>query len=323
MMRLAVLGLLALSAFAESDTVRARWRFTFTNGDQVHADLRGIRGGTLILRMRAAPNRSVSVHLRDVAKAQRRQDQSGEKAPQTLMPQILRLRDGSALLGRFDGIDQGRLRFAVDSIGPIELDGAEIDELLPAADVVRAYYRSVAPPSAPQGRLRDDRLDAFWIRLGRRDPNQAWDARRALVRAGAGALPGLAVRLKRQPDSPGEIRLLIATLDGDAATARLRAQMRLRELGPVAEPLLRQALREKLSPEVHKRVRVLLEGLPLEGETPPAPPVLRVLRAVRVLEEIGTPEAAALLERLANGAPGVSTTVEARAALDRLRIRGQ
>jgi HEAT repeat protein len=44
----------------------------------------------------------------------------------------------------------------------------------------------------------------------------------------------------------------------------------------------------------------------------------RDLKAVAVLEEIGTPEAKQVLMRLSKGAPGVSLTVEAKAALDRL-----
>jgi hypothetical protein len=55
-----------------------------------------------------------------------------------------------------------------------------------------------------------------------------------------------------------------------------------------------------------------LELAPVAGER------LQALRAVEVLERVGTPEARRLLETLAGGAPGARLTWEARAALGRL-----
>ena len=46
--------------------------------------------------------------------------------------------------------------------------------------------------------------------------------------------------------------------------------------------------------------------------------MLRVLRAVEVLERFGTPEARQVLEVLALGAPEMQPTHEARASLERL-----
>ena len=45
---------------------------------------------------------------------------------------------------------------------------------------------------------------------------------------------------------------------------------------------------------------------------------LRMLRAIEVLERIGTPEAKELLGRLAKGAPGARLTAEAKGSLARL-----
>jgi hypothetical protein len=49
-----------------------------------------------------------------------------------------------------------------------------------------------------------------------------------------------------------------------------------------------------------------------------SPEARRHLRAVRLLEGIGTPEARQLLKKLAEGVPEARLTQEARAALDRL-----
>jgi predicted PilT family ATPase len=45
---------------------------------------------------------------------------------------------------------------------------------------------------------------------------------------------------------------------------------------------------------------------------------LRMYRAIEVLERIATPQARALLQRLAGGAPGALATTAAQAALQRL-----
>jgi hypothetical protein len=48
------------------------------------------------------------------------------------------------------------------------------------------------------------------------------------------------------------------------------------------------------------------------------PETLQAIRAVEVLEGIGTPDARQLLEALAEGAPEASLTLKAKAALGRL-----
>jgi hypothetical protein len=49
-----------------------------------------------------------------------------------------------------------------------------------------------------------------------------------------------------------------------------------------------------------------------------SPQRLQALRAVEVLEHIGSPEAIKVLEYLSQGAPGARLTQEAKASLDRL-----
>ena len=51
------------------------------------------------------------------------------------------------------------------------------------------------------------------------------------------------------------------------------------------------------------------------------PEILRALRAVVVLEEIATPEARKVLQKLASGAPDARLTQEAKASLERLAKR--
>ena len=52
-----------------------------------------------------------------------------------------------------------------------------------------------------------------------------------------------------------------------------------------------------------------------------SPDELRALRAVEVLEHVGTPEARQVLEGLTQGAPEARLTQEAKASLERLARR--
>jgi hypothetical protein len=77
---------------------------------------------------------------------------------------------------------------------------------------------------------------------------------------------------------------------------------------------MRQALAGRPSPEVRRRLGELLQRLdPLAS-----PELLRGLRAVQVLEQVGTPEARDLLRTLAGGVPEARLTQEAKASLQRL-----
>ena len=57
-------------------------------------------------------------------------------------------------------------------------------------------------------------------------------------------------------------------------------------------------------------------------QSPPAPGWLQQMRALQVLEMIGTPEARALVEELAKGDPDSWLTQQAREAQRRLENRG-
>jgi hypothetical protein len=111
-----------------------------------------------------------------------------------------------------------------------------------------------------------------------------------------------------------ELDRLIAALDDDRFAARERASKRLAALGPVAEKALLATQEKNCSAEMRQRGGDLLAKL--ERGLPPEQ--VRELRAVEVLEAVGTPEAVALLQKLAGGAPGWPLTDDARAAVERL-----
>jgi RNA polymerase sigma factor (sigma-70 family) len=148
------------------------------------------------------------------------------------------------------------------------------------------------------------------------------DARKAFVTRGALALSAeQAVTLLKERLNPvssaddRRLRRLIADLDSDRFTVREEARKRLEVMGEQAAGALRRVLAEKPSLEVHRRARALLAKL--RGPVT-QPQTLRALRAVAVLEDVGTPQARQVLETLAKGEPEARLTLAAKASLQRL-----
>ena len=81
---------------------------------------------------------------------------------------------------------------------------------------------------------------------------------------------------------------------------------------------MRRALKDRPPLEVSRRIEDLLDRL---GPSPLPPEGLRALRAIEVLEHLGTPGAMSCLETLAKGAPEARQTRDAKAALGRLACR--
>ena len=84
------------------------------------------------------------------------------------------------------------------------------------------------------------------------------------------------------------------------------------------EEALSQARSGRPSAETRRRLDLLLERLRTLRFFP-SPVRLRLSRAIDVLEQIGNQEACAILAELARGNPAADLTVEAKAALNRLR----
>ncbi len=159
-------------------------------------------------------------------------------------------------------------------------------------------------------------MELLWQKLA---GDAASPAIRSLA-AAPGAVPFLATKLRPAAEDGERIAALIAQLDNDRYATREAATRALENLGPSAEPALREALAGSPSPEVRMRAEGLLAALDKPRPVPTGE-TLRALRAIQLLELIGTPEARRLLETLAAGAPGAPETREAGAALRRLEAR--
>jgi WD40 repeat protein len=115
-----------------------------------------------------------------------------------------------------------------------------------------------------------------------------------------------------------EVARLIAELDDDSYRVREVATAALEAAGQQVRTALRSALRARPTPEARRRLHELLAALPDPTEAQ-ALERRRTLRALEVLEWLGTPPACRLLEELAAGPSDALLTTECKAALRRLR----
>jgi RNA polymerase sigma factor (sigma-70 family) len=168
-------------------------------------------------------------------------------------------------------------------------------------------------------KLSAKELEARWADLASDDGGKAYAAMRYLRADPARSLPFLQKRLtpKDTGPDPKKVKQLIADLDSDEFKKRESAAKELEDLGEAVESAMRDALAAKPSLEVTRRLERLLKRLEDQRQTLTAEQQ-RDVRALRVLEQVGTPEAKKLLEALSKKATGWWVRREATQALLRL-----
>jgi hypothetical protein len=188
------------------------------------------------------------------------------------------------------------------------------DTMLVLWDVAELTKETKRPPP-PKVMAAD--LEKWWTAQAGDDAERAFDAVHALAAVPEKALPFLKDRLHAVPHLDAKlVQRWIDELDCDNYAVREKSSKALGKLGELAGPALRANLAGPLTPEVRRRIEVLITKLE-EGPYPSE--TLRALCTVEVLEIIATQEAVHLLESLAAGAPEARLTVEARFSLLRLR----
>ncbi len=157
-------------------------------------------------------------------------------------------------------------------------------------------------------------LERLWEDLHNTDAAKAYRAICILVSTPSQTVPWLRDHLHSVAHLTPELRQRIAgwvaDLDSEQFAARERAQQELEQLGDVVEPVLRQTLIGKPSVEAQRRIRDLLTKL--KENTPDH---LQALRALEILEHIGTEEAKRLLSTVAEGATDARLTRAAMTVL--------
>jgi WD40 repeat protein len=172
-------------------------------------------------------------------------------------------------------------------------------------------------PEARKRVLSAEELEKCWLDLSKLHGPESFVAIQFLAAAPSQAMPFLASRLRPFSSAdPRKVAQWITDLESDLFEVRRSAAAELEALGESAEPALRRALEGAPSPELRRQVEHLLAR-----GTGWSPKRLRILRAIEVLERIGSSEARRILEELAHGAPEVRLTQEAKAAVERLDKR--
>lgn len=175
----------------------------------------------------------------------------------------------------------------------------------------------IKPTTAP---ARRDDLTGAWEALAEEDAAKADEAYYKLVAGGTATVGLLAEEmLPAEGPAPARVRKLLTDLGDEQYGVRKQATDALAQLGPLVEPALRRVESSTNVEEIRLRVRQLLTSL--DNPRDRTGKMLRQLRAVLVLEEIATPQAAALLKKLAAGAPGAHLTRRANETLERIHNR--
>jgi len=176
---------------------------------------------------------------------------------------------------------------------------------------VDAVTHRPRPKATP---LSADECESLWADLASADAAKAYRAIQAFSAAPAQTVVFLGKRLRPAGLAPKEdVNRWMAALDSDDFEEREKATRELGDVGEVAKAALQKALDDQPSGEVRSRVSRLLDNL-----AKPTPDLLRQLRAVETLEQVGGPEARKVLARMGKGAAESRLTCEANASLKRL-----
>jgi WD40 repeat protein len=161
-------------------------------------------------------------------------------------------------------------------------------------------------------------LEACWDDLANHDARRAYTAFWKLSRHGEEAAAFLADAM--QPVAKPEqerIQRNIDSLDAEGYQARKQAYAELARFGPVVKREIRKALKGDLSLAGRRRLQELLRVM--DSPTSRSPAVLRQLRAVRILRNVGGEQARKVLVSLTRGVKEAPQTQAARRALKLLR----
>jgi HEAT repeat protein len=161
-------------------------------------------------------------------------------------------------------------------------------------------------------------MDRLWNDLEGADAQKAYQAAWTLAAMPEKAVPLLRERLKPVAVAgSGKVDKWIADLDSDVFAVRQSAAKELVNVGTQVIAPIQKALKGNVSVETRRR----LEQVLITVSDIPDPNTVRMIRAIMVLERIGSPEARSVLETLARGAPRARATEEAEASIKRLSKR--
>jgi WD40 repeat protein len=162
-------------------------------------------------------------------------------------------------------------------------------------------------------------LSRLWEQMADADAGKAYTALCGLRQHPGPAVALVSKHLKPVPPADAaRLARLVAELAGERFADRQKAMTELEQLEDPAEPALRRELANDPPLELRRRVEQLLTKL---AGPVTRPDQIRALRAIELLERVGSDGARAALQTLARGAPEARLTREAQGALRRLAGR--
>jgi hypothetical protein len=170
------------------------------------------------------------------------------------------------------------------------------------------------PPRA----LAGSEVATAWTELAQADAKAAFQAQRRLIGSPAEATAFIRSHLSAAVPPPlaaKQLQQWVENLGSEDFVLRDQARAALTRSGAYAEAALRQGRAGQVALETRRRIDELLDKLDAHV---PSRAEVQALRALEVLERIATPEARALVDQLATGAPPALLTREASAAAARM-----
>lgn len=166
--------------------------------------------------------------------------------------------------------------------------------------------------------LAEREWQALWEDLAADDAAKTYTAMVRMTADAPKTVAALKERLRPvRPVDPERLARLFKELDSDEFAVREAANRELEKLGDVVGSAVQKMLaRADLSLELRRRLDAIAASLEAISRVR-----LRSLRAIEVLEMVGTAEARELLKDLATGASGARLTEQSKAALERLMKR--
>jgi WD40 repeat protein len=230
-----------------------------------------------------------------------------------------RIWDQASWVAGKDGRYVNSLAFSPDGklIAVGSEDAIRIVEFLTGQEVQVLTGRNPKLARFYEKQLSPERMEILWQDLARQDAARAYEAIWSLVPAAPQSVAFLEKKLRPAKRlDPKRLSQLVRDLDSDIFRIRTQAAKELESLGDLAEPALRKALEENSSLELKRRVeRIRKKAVgPMRH-----PEQLRDLRALKILEHIGSDDARKLIGLIAQGDLEAPLTWEARACLSRLK----
>lgn len=217
-------------------------------------------------------------------------------------------------VGRFDGHRGAVTGLAFAPAGKTFASGSDDGTVL-VWNGAAACKKAVPAPV----RLKADQLAGLWQDLIAEDAAKAYRAIWSLAADARQAVPALQGRLLGGVKEDAErFARLLRKLDDKAFTVRESAQKELEQWEDLPRGLVNKEAASHPSAEVRTRLKRVIET---RKEVDPAAERVRLLRAIEVLEHIGTMEARQALQAVTEGALEPWVKEEARASLGRIALR--